>query len=264
MRRTVLVLIFMSCTAYGQSGDARPAFEAASLKPSPAGVPVRITGGPGTTDPGQFTCTNWSLSNLLLRAYRVKYYQLSAPAWVSDPSQGFSVAAKIPAGTTGEQMRLMLQRLLEERFQLKLHREMKEMATYELVASKGGAKLTEVVGAPAPGDAIKPGIDKDGFPIVPGGTGIRVLNGRARIQFRAQTMDNFALLLTAQVDRPVIDATGLSGKYALTLSWYTGNGDPGPDIFEAMQKQLGLRLEPKRGMVEMLVIDHAEKVPIEN
>jgi len=227
-----------------------------------------MSGGPGTKDPGQFTFTNWNLSALLQRAYGVKSYQVSGPAWVTDRSPGFDLAAKVPPGTGADAMRLMLQRFVEERFQLKVHRKTKEMPVYELVVAQGGAKLTEVT-APAPPsntDVAKNAVDKEGFPIVPGGTGMQSLNGRARIQFRAQTMDNFALLLGGQVDRPVLNATGLAGKYAFMLSWYTGSAinDPGPGIIEAIQTQLGLKLEPKKGMVEMLVIDHAEKVPAEN
>jgi uncharacterized protein (TIGR03435 family) len=110
-------------------------------------------------------------------------------------------------------------------------------------------------------------------------------NGRARAQFKQQTMDSLAFLIGGQLGRPVIDATGLKGRYALTLSWFMepiGAGPPppapggdavprasepsagGPTIFRAVQDQLGLKLEPKKSMIEILVIDRAEKVPVEN
>jgi uncharacterized protein (TIGR03435 family) len=253
----------------------RPAFDAASVKLSPQGGPVRVGGGPGTSDPGQFSCANWSLSNLLMKAYNIRSYQLSGPSWLQ--TTGYDVVAKIPASATADQFRTMLQALLEERLKLALHRENREMAVYELVLAKGGPKLQEVQQA-APPAPTKDNLDKDGFPIVPGGSGSRVFNGRARIQFRAQTMPNLANLLTGSVGRPVLDATGLEGKYAFTLSYYEPSTsapppppgaavpemDSGPTIFKAIQDQLGLKLEPKKSMVEMLVVDRAEKVPIEN
>ena len=114
------------------------------------------------------------------------------------------------------------------------------------------------------------------IPIVPGGTGFRFGNGRGRIQYRGQIMKNFANILTYQVDRPVIDATGLEGTYALMLSFrvlpHTANdissiaGDVGlgPTIFEALEQQLGLKLKPARRKVEAVVVDGLEKVPTEN
>ena len=173
----------------------------------------------------------------------------------------------------------MMQSLLEERFKMAVHRESRDVPVYELVIAKGGHKLKEVT-EPAPAPPPGPPVDKDGFPNIPGGNGMRLLPDRGRIQFRGQTMVNVAHFISTQVDRPVLNATGLSGRYALTLSWYrvrpatppinTGSvstiGEPlaGPTIFEALQDQLGLKLQPTKGTIEMVVIDRVDKKPIEN
>jgi uncharacterized protein (TIGR03435 family) len=269
----LILTLFLSLPAYGQASAPSPAFEVASVKPWEPGVPVRMTGGPDTSDPGHWSCTHCNMTALLGNAYHVWEYQLVTPAWTQ--ASNFDVAAKVPAGASRDDFRLMLQHLLEERFQLKAHREDRVIAVYELVLAKGGSKMVEV-GAPAPAPPPGAKLDKDGFPIVPGGSGLAVANGRSRIQFRAQTMDNVAHYLSGQVGRPVLDATGLRGKYALMLSWYlpvseSGSspgslpaGDSGPTIFQAIQEQLGLKLEPRRMAVEFLVVDRLEKVPTAN
>ena len=99
---------------------------------------------------------------------------------------------------------------------------------------------------------------------------MRLLGDRGRMQFRAQAMVHLAHFLSTQVDRPVVDATGLSGRYALTLSWYrsvsqaAADAPPGPTIFEAVQKQLGLTLQPQKGLVDTVVIDSLSKTAVAN
>jgi uncharacterized protein (TIGR03435 family) len=106
---------------------------------------------------------------------------------------------------------------------------------------------------------------------------MRALNGRGRIQFRGQIMKNLANYISGQVDRPVLDATGLTGTYALTLSFRLlprgangistadqTNADLGPTIYEAVEEQLGLKLKPAKRSVEVVVIDHVDRTPIEN
>jgi uncharacterized protein (TIGR03435 family) len=133
--RTIILLALIPSLCLAQALDKRPAFEAASLKPSSDSF--RMFGGPGTPDPGRWTCTN-TLNNLLLRVYNIRPYQLSAPAWMT--SDRFTIVATLPAGATLEQFRLMQQRLLEERFRLAFHRETKETPIYELVVLPSGAK----------------------------------------------------------------------------------------------------------------------------
>lgn len=233
-------------------------------------------GGPGTNDPTRFSTQNLNLENLVTLAYGIEHYQLSGPDWLSQ--ERFDIVAKVPEGATREQLWLMLRNLLEERFKLAAHHEQKEIQTYELTAGKNGPKLRESRDKPEPDAAgprasSGPSLDADGFPVLPGrGSGMAATNGRARRRFVRASMEDLARALSGQLGRPVTDATGLKGKYDFTLSWVMqplrANGDDagntGPDLIGAVQEQLGLRLEAKKGTVDMLVIDHIEKVPTEN
>ncbi len=274
-------MIFVaSALAYAETAQ-HPAFEVASVKPSQSAEPARLTSNPGT-----WSCTNCRLFDLFGHAYKVFEYQIIAPEWTKTVT--FEVIAKLPPGIAPgpfalpvdeDPFALMMQGLLEERFKITVHREKRELPVYELMVAKGGHKLKEV---PEPVPALPPGppVDKDGFPNVPGGDGMRLLRDRGRIQFQRQSMVNVAHFISTQVDRPVLNATGLSGRYALTLSWFRaqpataplGTGSvpvpsepsPGPTIFEAIQDQLGLKLQPAKAPIEVVVIDHVEKKPIEN
>jgi len=218
LRLDLILAAWTVAGLFGQSA-APPAFEVASVKPAQPGERPRLTGGPGTSDPGQWSCLSCPLATLLGHAFRAFEYQIVAPDWAR--TTGFDVVAKIPPGTTAAQFAPMLQSLLRERFRMTVHLENREMPVYELTIANGGAKLQEA-GAPAaaPPPPAAPGsaTDKDGFPVISGGSGMNVSNGRGRMQFRAQTMANLAHYLSGAVGRPVLDATGLKGKYAFTLS----------------------------------------------
>jgi len=272
MRRAVWVAILAGGAASAQS------FEVATVKVGTARTLLGVTGGPGTADPERWSCPDCMLAVLLGYAYEIRGYQLSAPEWGN--SDRFQVTAKVPAGASREQFRAMLRQLLAERFRMTVHREKKEMPVYDLVVAKSGIKMTDTgAGPPPPAPGNRPETDRDGFPNVPGGSGWRAANGRGRMEFRQQTMANLANLLSAIVGRPVIDATGLTSKYAFAMSWYQETNGPGPasggpvpearvpegpSIFQAMQDQLGLKLEGRKGSVEMLVVDRAERKPVEN
>jgi uncharacterized protein (TIGR03435 family) len=300
----VAVALFLIAPMRGQTAPVKPEpkleFDVASIKPAPPpdgrGMIVGSRGGPGSKDPGLYTCQNCSLSNLVSSAYSLQRYQLTGgPSWMG--SELFMISAKVPEGATKEQFRLMQQALLADRFGLKFHWEKKEMQMYEMVVAKGGIKMKEAVQAPTAADAppapFPPGPpkrDKDGFPILPPGSGSRMImeSGRARWQDSAATMEQIASRLGGQLNKPVTDATGLKGKYEFALFWVperfgaspsmiTGGGPPGgesggggpdgdagPTLLTALQQQLGLRLEAKKGMVDILVVDHIEKVPTEN
>ncbi len=231
---------------------------------------------------------------LVSQAYDLRSYQLSGPDLLN--SERFIVVAKVPAGATKEEFRVMQQNLLKERFGLTFHREKKEMQMYELTVGKNGPKMKESVDEaqstpPAP---FAPGplkLDKEGFPMLPpGGRGMAMMNGRARMQASKETMEQLAGMLGGQLGKPVTDATGLKGKYDFELYWVSsgmmmgpmGRGGPpppspeggatpaapelesGPTIVQAVQEQLGLKLEQKKGLVDILVVDHINKVPTEN
>jgi len=224
---------------------------------------------------------------LIIQAYQLQTNQVSGPAWLS--TERYDVTAKIPEGASHEQVLLMLRNLLARRFRLTVHREKKETPVYELVIAKGGVKFKESVPASQDGDppsgigAVTLG--PDGFPTLPPGGGMRMMprDGIAAATLHEQTsMETFAFGLTRLAGRPVSDQTGLQGKYDVAMHWVSalpaaGAGtappssggalpaatDPasGQSLFEALQAQLGLKLEPKKGMIDVLVVDHAEKVP---
>jgi uncharacterized protein (TIGR03435 family) len=269
MRAAALLAILS--TAVAQT----PQFEVASIKPSPPGATRgRMSGGPETDDPGMFSCENITLAALVITSFNLPNYRYSGPDWMR--SVRFNIAAKIPPGTTKEQFFLMMQNLFADRFKLQFHWEKKEMQTYNLVVAKGGHKIKESI----PGDspvasqaAGPPKEDADGFPILPPGRKRILLEGgggHVAMRWADETMDQLAYYLSAQLHTPVNNATGLTGKYDFTMRWISDSpGQPtteetGPNLVRAVQEQLGLRLESKKGTIDILVVDHINRVPTEN
>jgi uncharacterized protein (TIGR03435 family) len=183
---------------------------------------------------------------------------METPAWMETAT--FDIVATVPPGATREQANLMLQNLLADRFQLKVHRSTRELPVYALVVARNGPKLKASVDDP---NAPRP-------------RGTMWSGGRKRFEFNRQTMAGFAGTLQNDVDRPVIDRTGLEGTYDIRLEFAEikstlpiGAGpvapDPqAPELFTALTEQLGLRLESRRGPVEVLVVDSALRQPTEN
>jgi uncharacterized protein (TIGR03435 family) len=250
-------------------------FEVASVRPSKS-TSGRFTmnGGPGTSDPGRISYTNIMLKRILLTAYDLPNYRISGPDWLD--TLRFDITATVPDGSTKEQFQSMLRNLLATRFQMTVHRESKEMAIYALLVAKNGAKVKrdgEVDGKPAEEQlaVMQRAEGKDGFPVLSlqaPGLIVETKSGRGRVTAKDQPMAKFADVLTGQVGRPVFEMTGLGGNYSFVLyftpeSSTAGDGSE-PFIFAALQEQLGLRLEARKAPVEMLVIDHIEKVPTEN
>jgi len=284
MRRLATVLTFLAA-AGAQTPHPSPRFEVASIKPSPppAGGRGRLLGsshgGPGTPDPGLYTCERCSVSWLIHQAFNIKDYQLSGPDWLQEygmQAAKFNVSAKIPEGTTPERFRQMTRNLLADRFQMKFHFEKKEVPGYDLLVAKNGPKMQESPGPLDPSESASKfsgerKTDADGFVILPPGRRSYMMSMRNRTVLREadDTMQQFAERLQNEVARPVTDSTGLKAKYDFTLRWvYEGDGpvapDEGPNILRALQEQLGLKLEPKKSIIDALVIDHVEKTPTEN
>ena len=224
-----------------------------------------------------------------MTAYDVQTYQINAPDWLS--TERYDIVAKVPAGATKSQVNVMWQNLLKERFGLVLHHESKEFQVDELTAAKGGLKLKETSlppnaepFTPIPGP---PKNDKNGLPEM-NGTGaivaITLNNGTptARMVAKGLPLSEIATRLAGLLRRPVVDKTGLTGKYDFTLEFTpdlsgfsflppppgaapSGNAsDPGTSIPSAVEEQLGLKLRATKGMLDVIVVDHAEKVPTEN
>jgi uncharacterized protein (TIGR03435 family) len=293
--RTVVFagLIFQASAVWAQPA---PAFEVASIKPAAASNISGITGGPGSRDPGQLTCISSTIQDLIEDAYNVKGYQIRGPAVLT--SERFDIAAKVPKGATKEDLMVMLQGLLAERFKLTLHRETKELPVYALAVNKGGAKLRNH----ADGEAAKSGsvtTDARGLPAVPPGPLGRGVSagpkscltaagaGQVLILCNERPVARLANALSFYVRGPVVDRTGLIGDFDYTLSFtppdvrrlplfavasgpsgmdspVAPDSESAPDLFAALKEQLGLKLEPSTGPVELLVIDHVEKTPTAN
>ena len=240
----------MPAYAYYQQAPA-PAFDAATVKPSAPIVGDAYNINTGKILHGVVTLGNATLSDCLKFAYSLTTdVQLVAPEWASAKGHYiYDVTGKAaPEAPQGELLR-MLQGLLKERFQLAVHTEQREMKHYELVVSKSGPKMHEstVDQADARGAARLDGITSN------------------RMQ-----MNKLAMLMSRMTRMPVIDGTGLNGYYEIKLQWSpedlkgTGESPLGPSIFTAVEEQLGLKLLWKKGPVDVLVVDRAEKVPLEN
>jgi uncharacterized protein (TIGR03435 family) len=201
--------------------------------------------------PGRVTMTNVSLKKLLYEAYQVKDYQISGPDWIG--TEIYDITATIPNGATRDDVLVMVQNLLAERFKVTLHREPKEMPVYALLIDKAGSRMKEVE-----------------F-----GRGSTSLSN-GKLEGVAIPMRNLAEALSRQMSRPVLDMTGLKGFYTFTLTFAPEEAPAapvagevpestvGPSLARALQDQLGLRLEARRAPVDMLIVDHAERVPVEN
>jgi uncharacterized protein (TIGR03435 family) len=293
------LLACSSAICFGQSFDVA-SIKPAAPPSDPHRIMVGMRGGPGTPDPGQITYSNVTLRNVLMAAYDVKEFQISGPSWLGN--ERYDIVAKVPPGTTKEQFRLMLQNLLAERFKMSLHHESKELPMYGLVVAKSGLKMKESAPPPPPtddGGPKDPGagygappklvMGKDGMPQMPKGGGGRGMmmsmdGGRARMQATGVPIASLVNMLSNQLSRPVVDETGLTGNYDYTLEFApegghglmggpapgagAGGGETndqaGPNLVTAVQEQLGLKLEAKKGQVDLLVIDRAEKSPTEN
>jgi uncharacterized protein (TIGR03435 family) len=263
------LMVAFGCAVRAQT----PAFEVMSVKPAApsSGVGSKMSGGPGTNNPGRVEWLNVPLILTLMEAYDVYAYQISGPAWIE--TTRFDIVATIPKDATREQVRLMWQNLLSERFQLKLHREDREGAVYTLVVAKGGSKMKESAEASpsiAPPLEFKPQKDEDGFPVSRERPGLsQAANGpRIRLRARQETMAQFVVWLGSYLGHPLADATNLTGKYDFILTYampgsIAPEADATPDITSAVS-QIGLKLEQKKAPIDTLVIDRLEKVPTGN
>jgi uncharacterized protein (TIGR03435 family) len=276
MRLTLLPVF--ACALAAQTPDSQVVFEVATVKHgAPGDYSASGSGGPGTHDPTRYSVENYPMSSLLEMAYGISSYQLSGPRWLDE--ERFTVTAKVPEGATREQLGLMMRNLLTERFKLAAHFTKKEVPGYQLVVARGGPKLAASPGDPTQNDdptkpppSFKWTLDKEGYPELPPGRhySMAIDNDRARWRFGDESMEHFAGILGNQIHQPIVNATGLTGKYDFVVSWSyaamqpSATADSGPSIFAAIQEQLGLKLESGKTPVDTLVIDHIERAPSEN
>jgi uncharacterized protein (TIGR03435 family) len=246
--KRVMVLATLAVCGFGQAQ-----FEVATVKPvdkTKLGNSININ--LGTVRHEEITFGNVTLNECIRFAYDMaSEEQITGLDWIKSRDYMYDIDAKGTPGSSREQLQAMLRTLLQERFKMVVHRDKKEMSHYALVVAKGGPKIKSV-------------------PAIPEGMQRITYGGRFNTVL---TMPGLAYLLSRfETERPIIDLTGLNGLYEVKLEWAwapkTGKADaeltPGPSLFTAVEEQLGLKLEGRKGPVEILVVDSAEKVPAEN
>ena len=290
MKSILSAALLASCVIYGQNAGQNAKlvnFDAASVKPAPALAvgggdgktvatktgrdSIKPSGGPGTNDPGRIHYPSSTLKDLLAAAYDVQDSQITGPGWLD--TERFSVEATMPSDTTMDRFRAMLQNLLVERFKITVHRETRELPNYSLRVGKNGPKMNGSVPVMVKSSGGVPlselhSIVHASVMLTPPHLGFRWIASQA-------TMQNLAKNLTDELHLPVTDATALNGKYNFTLNFSRetlravppadaeAETESLPDIFSAL-KSIGLRVEETKVPLLVIVVDHAERTPIEN
>jgi uncharacterized protein (TIGR03435 family) len=253
-----ILAAFVSAACFGQA-PATPEFEVASIRASNPEIGLIQNRTPNlNTDPGRnLNFANISLRDLIMLAYGVGARQISGPEFLTNR---FNIVARVPADAAKEQIPLMLQTLLAQRFKLALHRDHKVMQIYALEVAKNGPKMHET----AEDDKGESGCSRS-FAETQGATLAAVCHKMYSANVAQQLQ---ALAPGYFTDGPILDESGLKGVYDFKLQWITQveakNGSDGPTIFDAVQQQLGLKLDARKESVELLIIDHCEKEPTEN
>jgi uncharacterized protein (TIGR03435 family) len=223
------------------------AFDVVSVKPSQ--LPCRSgTGAVPAVNGVIITCM--PLDSVLRLAYGINADDqlLAEPSWVK--SRSYDIRAKNDISTSGQlqasSLPLLLQAVLQERFQLRVHHEQRNLPAYALVVAKNGSRLKEL----SPADSFH----RSGPELL--------MKGRGHLECHACTLDALPLFLSQAAGRRIVDQTGMKGHYEFTLMWSSdldsaqSTPGAGPSIFTALQEQLGLKLEPKRLPTDVVVIDH--------
>ena len=275
-----------------QAQTRRPAFEVASIRPS-ADARRQAVGAAGQVDGAQFRIGGLTMKDYISQAYGLKLNQISGPDWIT--TDRFDIVATLPDGGSPDQVPAMMQSLLEERFELKSHREKKDFPVYGLVVAPGGLKMIEV-----PADPDSEAADTkapQSFTRAGSGQGISLNLGQgssinfANNKFAAAKVNMVALgsMLERFLDRPVVDMTGATGAYDLAFDLAPDDyrvmliraavaaglvmapnalrvldGSPSPTtLYEGLAK-FGLRLEARRAALDVLVVDSVRKTPTDN
>jgi uncharacterized protein (TIGR03435 family) len=236
-------------------------FEAASIKPSAPQGMGKIRMGMEMMPGGRISMSGVTVRLLIQQAYGVRDFQIvGGPDWMR--SERYDITAKPAEAANQDQVKVMIQALLKDRFKLAFHRETKELPTYALVVAKGGPKMRA--------SELEAGSDK------PKGPRMRMM-GRGQFEMEGAPVAALANQLSQVLGRSVIDKTELTGDYDFKLEFTPEEGqggmmrgpggesaappadNPGVSLFTALQDQLGLKLESTKGPVDLLVIEKAEK-----
>lgn len=251
-----MTVVWIACAATlaasAQTTTAPQSFDVASIKVSQIGK----AGGEGSRrentqiSPGSVNMRNVSLKTAIRWAWHIGDYQVSGPEWLAN--ERYDIMAKAAGPAPDAELRIMMQSLLADRFKLAVHHQTKEMSAYALVVGKNGPKFQE---SHAEGESS----------VVPDQKTMKLVVQRTPM---AQLVDGLSNVLRA----PVVDLTELKGRYDVTvdLAKYildrnsTEPPDPVSILTRGLQEELGLKLEPRKLAVDLVVVDHAEKIPAEN
>ncbi len=281
--------LIAAALAFGQAAAPKLEFEVASIRPSQQTGSDQVSAGV-RMDGSQAHFGALSLEDLIRLAYRVQMNQISGPDWIGQ--QRFDISAKLPDGSSAQQIPDMLQSLLGERFQLKIHHETKEMPAYAIVLGKSALKLKELPPDAEPAAPNAP-VNVAGSGSAAGvsidlGNGTSYTFANDQFQFNKFSMDQLATQLSRYFDRPIVNMTGLKGNYDVTLTvtqqdYYillvrsaVNSGvvlapqatrllDAGPpmSLFDAFDQQ-GLHLDSQKLPIDMIVVDSALPTPTAN
>lgn len=246
----ISLMAFSACVALGQAAETSPAFDVASVKVSQAPVTgQRVRSDVLTLSPAGVTMMNTRLKSVVQWAYHLQTVQISGPGWLD--SNRYDIIAKVSAPAPADRLRRMMQTLLAQRFKLAVHTEMREMPAYVFTVAKGGHKMR-----PSEGDgemAVKPNAN------------------RMITSFTHVTVAQLGDILSSPLHAVVVDRTGLEGAWDFDLDSSTftmiqpaGIDDAVNILIQVVNEQLGIKVEQKKAPAELLIVDHAEKVPVEN
>jgi uncharacterized protein (TIGR03435 family) len=226
--------------------DADPDWEVATVRPTDPAV----TNASIRMDGRQFVLENRTVETLLLAGYGVHKRQIvDAPDWIATERWDIKGVPDTPGQPSLKQMQSLVRKILTERFGLVTHTGTRELAVYALTVAKGGEKMTQSAG------------DPNGLP----DENDRENGGERTMRVANSSMGDFSLVMKFFMDRPVVDQTGLTGRYDFQLKWTfdeskaPADGSAPPGLFTAIQEQLGLKLEPVKAQADVLVVDKVER-----
>jgi uncharacterized protein (TIGR03435 family) len=286
--RTILLASLSGALLFAQA-PSNLQFEVASVRPSQPSPTDRVDIGLHLNG-AQVRINTFPMREYIARAYRVKPYQVTGPDWII--SEKYDVNAKLPDGATADQIPEMLQKLLEERFQLKVHREKKELPVYVLSVGKAPLKIQPT--APDASDTARKGELNVAASGSAAGVAVDLGNGayynfaNGKFELHKVSMELLARSLERYVDRPILDSTGLAGNYDVMLNVTpedaqtmmirvgvnSGVSLP-PQVIQAMEngsiaslldafEKLGLKMEARKAPVDVIVVDQGSKTPTAN
>jgi len=291
--KSFVLSVTAAAMAAAQTAPSRPAFEVASIKPSPnaseieqgkVAVGVHIDGA-------QVHVASFTVKEYLGIAYRLKIAQISGPDWISQDR--FDISATIPAGANSSQISEMFQTLLADRFHIKIHHDKKEFPVYALVEGKNPLKVKEEPPDPSPDPAAPPPFSVSGGGSV-NGVNINYGNGSTfsfvpnTVEVHKLSMEQFAGIIERFTDRTVVDMTGLKGQYDFKVDINSedylpmlihsalnagvslppeaakmAEGHTAAGLSDALQ-QVGLKLDARKAPLDVIVVDDGRRTPTEN